>query len=391
MKKIKVLIITSEHFLTQKSPLSGIFQWHQAKALVENGYEVTVLSFGLTPFKYFFKKYPYIAEERLEGVNIYRKYKRTPVPGRFISIRVLKKISEKIGLELFKKYIEDHGFPDLIHAHNVVCAGFLASAIKKKFGIPFVLTEHSSAFIRGTIRKNEKKIIKKCLMESDHLSAVSSTFVSFLNSYFQLSHLQFSLLPNLLEDFFSCDSKRQEKKQITPFVFLTIGSLDQNKNHSLLIQAFAKFFKDKPARLRIGGSGNLRVYLEKLTQELGVKEKVDFLGHLSREQVKSEMENADCFVLSSVVETFGVVLIEALACGLPLISTSSGGPADIINESNGILVEYNDVQALGNAMTIIFENEKFYSSDRLREDAITRFGEEAFISRISTIYHSVLD
>jgi glycosyltransferase involved in cell wall biosynthesis len=164
-----------------------------------------------------------------------------------------------------------------------------------------------------------------------------------------------------------------------------------NKGQADLLQAFAARFQGDPTvQLRIGGDGPLRAELQTLALELGISEQVTFLGMLSREQVATEMQRADAFVLSSHYETFGVVLIEALACGTPIIATACGGPECIVRPSNGLLVPPGDVDALGAAMAQIRETSANYPPDALHSECMAQFGEQAVAAQLGQIYQSVL-
>jgi hypothetical protein len=79
---LKVLIINSDHFLTKKKPISGIFQWHQAQYLQSNNYQISIISVGFLLFRELFKKYEYTKFEKINNINIYRNYKKTYLPLR---------------------------------------------------------------------------------------------------------------------------------------------------------------------------------------------------------------------------------------------------------------------------------------------------------------------
>jgi glycosyltransferase involved in cell wall biosynthesis len=100
------------------------------------------------------------------------------------------------------------------------------------------------------------------------------------------------------------------------------------------------------------------------------------------------MQNCDVFVLSSIVETFGVVLIEVLAVGKPVVATKCGGPEDIVNQDNGILVPTKDVHALAEAMYNIYLNINKYDASLIRNDCISRFGKDSFVEKLRHIYKS---
>jgi glycosyltransferase involved in cell wall biosynthesis len=198
---------------------------------------------------------------------------------------------------------------------------------------------------------------------------------------------QMVVLHNLIEPAFYQDSQvKSGGKKAEGIIFLNIASLSEAKNHHLLLRAFASKFKGRNAFLRIGGIGPLKGGIESLALELGIAEQVNFLGLLSRDDVRNEMVFADAFVLSSSFETFGVVLIEAMVCGLPIIATDCGGPVDIVNIDNGLLVESDNISALAEAMQKISDTYHLYDPSKLRSLAIERFGEEAFLHNLMKFY-----
>ncbi len=131
---------------------------------------------------------------------------------------------------------------------------------------------------------------------------------------------------------------------------MTVGRLKRVKNHALLIRAFAKVSEIQPARLMIVGDGELRDELEALIAELGLGGKVVLPGFVN--DPTPLYRSADLFVLSSNYEGFGNVIVEAMACGVPVVSTDCpAGPSEILENGRfGTLVPVGDVDALASAM-----------------------------------------
>jgi glycosyltransferase involved in cell wall biosynthesis len=138
--------------------------------------------------------------------------------------------------------------------------------------------------------------------------------------------------------------------------------------------------------LVLGGDGPDRQKLEQLAQSLNVSKYLHFLGGLNREQVRDRMQKCDVFVLSSLHETFGVVVGEAMACGKPVISTRCGGPEFIVNEENGVLVDVADPQALAGAMADFIEERVSFDPQKVRASVVDRFSPEAFVRNITAVY-----
>jgi glycosyltransferase involved in cell wall biosynthesis len=133
-------------------------------------------------------------------------------------------------------------------------------------------------------------------------------------------------------------------------VIITAGRLDPQKDHATLLRAFARLVSQRPARLVILGQGPLRASLEDLARRLGVEDRVALPGYV--EEPLPHLRSADLFVLSSIYEGFGNVLVEALACGLPVVSTDCpSGPSEILDGGAfGRLVPPGDVEALAAAL-----------------------------------------
>jgi glycosyltransferase involved in cell wall biosynthesis len=141
--------------------------------------------------------------------------------------------------------------------------------------------------------------------------------------------------------------------------------------------------------LVIGGEGPDRRKLEDLATSLGVAPRCKFLGLLNREQVRHEMQQCDVFVLSSLWETFGVVVGEAMACGKPVISTRCGGPEFIVTEENGVLVDVANAQALADAMSDFIAGRKHFDSQTVRDSVVNRFSPEMFAKNASAVYEQL--
>lgn len=377
-----ILIIPSEHFITQTQPLGGIFQYHQAKALSNVGHQIGVLSVGCITPRYLIGKYIYIKEEIIDNINIKRDYKQLYFPHRYMPFKILKNNYIKMADKLYSEYIKEFGIPDIIHAHNFLYAGVIAEFLKGKYGVNYIITEHSSSFVRNKLSNEKIESIEDVAKNALKVTAVSFSFKNILREY---TKTEIDLLPNIVDNFFF--QKDLLNKISDDFIFLHIASLDKNKNQELLIRNFEKIAKlNDKIYLNIAGNGYMRKYLENLVKELNIKKQVNFFGQISQERVRDEMMKADCFVLSSNFETFGVVLIEALACGLPLIATKCGGPEDIVNDGNGLLVDVGSQEELEQAMKYMFENAKNYERKRLREDTEERFGKDAFVKNATKYY-----
>ena len=295
----------------------------------------------------------------------------------------------RAGWKLFKRYVRDHGTPDIIHAHSMNHAGILAQQIHEKTGIPFVLTEHSSTYARKLIRNWQRPAMLQSAQQCSARIAVSKDFCRLLET--EYGGLDWQYIPNSLSPAFIRPVDLANKPKNADFTFCSVAHLNYNKGFDILLPAFAEALKTHPdLKLKIGGTGLIASQLHNLAAELGLENSVEFLGGLQNDQVLDLMFRSDAFVLASRNETFGVVFIEALSQGLPVAATRCGGPQTIINENNGILVPVGDVQALAGALVSLYENRGRYDAQTLRADCLNEFGEEAVVRQITAVYKTIL-
>lgn len=367
----------------------GSFFREQAIALRKAEYQVGVIYpqiRSLKNIKSILKK-PYgLTVEDDEGVNTIRWYAVNFIPKN-------KKYNKshwiKIALKLFETYVEQFGKPDIIHVHSMLYAGFAALLIYEKYGIPYVITEHSSAFARNLIPQETIDSLKSVVKQAKACIAVSQKFSNYLETQFPSSNWLY--IPNIVNDDFFTSPKVVGSTSLSSKIrIISICHLNKNKNTELLIRAFALVLEQVVGlnlELVIGGDGEERETLQNLVNTLELNNYVQFLGSLTRSQVKQEINQSSMFVVSSKYETFGVVVVEALALGKPVVSTQCGGPESIINKDVGVLVENDSVSELAKGILHVSTHLNDYDADTLRKYCLENFSEKAVTNKLTNIYH----
>jgi glycosyltransferase involved in cell wall biosynthesis len=167
-------------------------------------------------------------------------------------------------------------------------------------------------------------------------------------------------------------------------IILGVGRFVEQKQFSVLIESFELLTRREDVRLVLAGDGPLRKKLHSLAVELGIEERVDFLGFVSNPY--KYMRRAQLLAISSQYEGFGVVVVEALACGTPIVSTNCpGGPSDILNDGEyGELVDVGDPNELAEAMARTLKNPP--DRDRLIDRA--RFYD---VDKVADRYATLID
>lgn len=382
------ILILPSAYPTEDAPLRSTFFKEQAIALKEAGHEVGVIyseTRRITGINFnSLKKFHFqIEDNKEEGMNTIR-LKGWNIFMMRNSLGINRWIKQSI--KLFKIYMKKYGIPDIIHVHCGLYGGAVAALIKQKYNIPYIITEHSSKVLNGTMDEYHIGLLKEGYNNANYLISVGEKLKESMKGY---TNNKIEVVPNIVntEKFIPNNGERKEG-----FRFLSVSFLNPNKNVDLTIKAFSKAFKNKSnIELYIAGEGSERSKLETLVKDLGVESKVKFLGKVSREDLPDFLKDGDAFVLPSKYETFGVVYIEALACGLPIIATKCGGPEDFYNEDLGYMIEIGDEEALCEAMIKIIENKDKYDSIAMSKYIKNRFSKEVIVKKIEEIYEVILN
>lgn len=245
---------------------------------------------------------------------------------------------------------------NLLHAHvwNPASCRYAYLAAKSA-KIPLVITEHDPGEIsslKNLIKKYLLKNVSAVIAISEENKKFLATAYPHLSSKITVVHngIDIDEFENRLADFTDREKYRKEIFGAGPHqkIILCVAELHPRKGIKYLIEAFEKI-GDENLRLVVAGDGQHKKELAALAEKLGVKDYVKFLG--TRNDVPELMASADLFVLPSLHEAFGLVLLEAMLAKLAIISTNSGGVPEIIeNEKNGLLASPADSDALADAI-----------------------------------------
>jgi glycosyltransferase involved in cell wall biosynthesis len=283
--------------------------------------------------------------------------------------------------------------PDVVHSH-MVHANLLSRAAKCFFPrTPLVNSGHSTN--EGSRWRYYGYRWTDILC--DRFYTVSRVALDgYARGRFVSSHKLF-YLPNGMpveQHPLAADEKVRLREQLgleEDFAFLTVGRLEPEKNHRGLLQAFARVAKLIPARLLIVGEGTQANELEAHCSNLGLSDRVYFLG--KRNDVEALMGAVDAFVISSAWEGLPVVLLEAGVAGLPVISTSVGDiPFVLQNGRSGLLVNPGDPDALARAMGEMYDlspSERAQLGTNLRATVVEQFDIREIVDHWERVYEEL--
>ncbi|MEA5109131.1 MAG: glycosyltransferase [Lentimicrobium sp.] len=288
------------------------------------------------------------------------------------------------------KYCEKHiGGVNVFHAHVINPGGAIAMRIARKFKIPLVVTEHRKALIEQLIaaQGDEYHELVQVVDCADEIIAVSNSQAQLINSICNRFPL---VIPNFINEGFFVPKRSFRSSEC--FVFSTLCSLIEGKGVDLLLKAIQLWMPEwDKVHFKIGGTGYLKDSLQGMAFELKISHLITWTGFVSREQAPAFYQDSDAFVLPSRSESFGIVYIEALACGLPVIATRCGGPEEIVNNLNGLLIDIDDVEQLVMALKKMYQNYNQYDRGAIRDDFITRFSSRVGATRIMDVYNKLIN
>lgn len=377
-----VLFVT-RGFPSYKDPMIGNYEAVQAKALAAKGCQISVLSIYSKPV-YYYLDWIKISYREVEGVNVYEAYYPSFPIRYFRSInKYIKKIIYRYA---FNKILKDKGMPDIVHAHIVTCAAAVMF-LKSEYHLPFLITEHWSMTFKEEIPKWLMNMTKT-YHQADLLICVSQALASSLKRNFQIDSI---IINNMVSNVFFQLSKR--KRNDNTFRFIACGAFrkDRYKGFDILVDAFAKGRFPKAVSLDIVGDGPDRPFIENKIIQNNLSDQIHLLGLKTPEEVSDLLCNSDCFVLSSRLETFSIVVIEAMAKGLPVVATRCGGPETFLLPEHGILVEKENTEELADAMNYMLSHFSEYDSQKIRKYCYDHFSQDVIAGKIIDVYNQLLN
>ncbi len=317
-------------------------------------------------------------ENNVDTIRIYYKKPKNKILSLLRFYR-----ANMIGLKLCKSPV------DLIHVHILTRLGVIAWIQKVLHKTPYIITEHWSRYLPcndfgGFFRKLATKIVVR---NAKLVTTVTENLADAMRNH-GLRNDNYVVLPNVVNlDMFHINRKDVSNTS-TKIIHVSCFE-DKSKNISGLLESL-KIVEQKGIDFQctlIGEGMDFDLMKEKAAS-LSLINKVSFTGLLEGQTLADEISSGDFLVLSSNYENMPVVILEALASGLPVVSTNVGGIKEMIDETKGILVEPRNKEALAEAMIKMIETHKNYDPEYLRKSVIERYGYESVGMFLDKIYKS---
>jgi glycosyltransferase involved in cell wall biosynthesis len=314
--------------------------------------------------------------------------KQNSLVGRYLFYQRWKKLFRKAITD----YIATNGKPAAVHVHVPYPAGRLALWVKKKYGIPFVVTEHWTIYQPGNEIPYQqqplrlRKLISRVMNETACFLPVSTDLGEKVNHI--VAPVVTTVIPNVVDTrlFFLRDNQ-QKPGQV--FRFIHVSGMSKQKNPEGLLRSFAAAFREDP-QMQLLLLGNRDQTLPAYANTLGLPEMaIRFGGEVNYATVAREMQQADALVLFSNVENAPCVISEALCCGLPVVATRTGGIPEMVDATNGILIEPADEGGMKKALLDLKKNYNRYNRAMIAENGKAIYAYEKVAVAFSEVYNSI--
>ena len=384
------ILLLSRGYTPKEAPLWGCFEIQQAEALKNAGHNVVVACVDdrLIAKDRFLRclDLPGIKKLKVKGIPVFSSFILPRRVAMLLGFRFYNMLYNWQFNRLYKIIEKEHGRPDVIYSHYMR-VNFYAASLHEKYHIPAVGVEHWSELNKPVVDKHVIALGEKTYCRLDKVIAVSQPLSANIERMFRVKP---EVVSNIIDIDYVKTARKISKNKIIKIT--TISRLVPQKRIDILLRALAKVcFADFKWELTVVGSGPLEKELKALNKELGLTDKVHFVGQKSHEEICQILAESDFFALASQYETFGVVFVEAMSFGLPVIGTRCGGPEMIINENNGLLVPSGDVEAMADALKYMVGNYANYSAEAIMKEAKDKYSPEAIVPKIEKVLQAAID
>ena len=378
---MKVLIIPS-WYPEGEDKLMGIYHKEYAYALSKTGVDVDMLHISRQgirhPLKYLFMKKLEIDNE--DGYNVYK-----------LKMLNTEKVNTKLFMntyvrkldKLFKYYLKHNSKPDILHAEVTIPAGYAVAKLGKKYNIPVILQEHASKFMEHF--EDKYKDYSMYALNNSYYTTVSNMMKKDLS---KISN-KCDILPNLI-DTDKYKVKRYKRGKVLNLI--TICALRKGKGIERVIEALNILVKEKNIKnihLNVVGDGYLMDFYKETAKEFNISNYITFHGQKDNKEIIDLLSKNDILVVGSIYETFCIPGIEALASGIPIVSTKCGGIEEYLDKKCGELCDTREPKDIANKIEYVYKNLDKYDINYLRSVA-DKFSYKKVCDKAIKIYNNLL-
>ncbi len=374
---MKVLVIPT-WYPSGEDKLMGIYHKEFTESLNNNGIDANILFIErnrLTkPISYLFKKKKIIIKETNYHTYLYRMLNMGSISFKWQLKRYVKTLKKA-----FKNYLKTNDKPDIIHAHVTVPAGYAACILGKIYNIPVVVTEHCGDL---------ERFYKNPLFKEYGLYVLNNSYFTTVSKYMKDIALKYTdkcdIIPNLVDTKPFINNQKREIKDT--FNLVMVCALREGKRIDIALEAIKKL--KIPVHLDIIGDGFYEVIYKNKCRDLGL-DNVRFLGRKTKQEIAEILKEEHALLITSEIESFAISGIEAMASGLPIITTDCLGPTEYVDNKVGLICKVNDPDDIAINISSLYDNYNNYDKDYIVNKAL-EYDSSNVIKKTTAIYNELL-
>ena len=359
---------------------SGVIATELGKELALRGHEVHFISYAL----------PFRLSHYIENI-VFHEVEISNYPLFEFPLYSLSLASKMVEVAEFEKL-------DLLHVHYAIphaTSAYLAKEMmRNNRDLKIFTTLHGTDITLVGLEPSFLPLVKFSIEKSDGVTAVSRFLKEkTITNYSCESDIR--VIPNFVDtDLFKPESNGEFRKAIAPNgekILIHTSNFRPVKRVPDTIKIFEKVQKEIPAKLILVGDGPDRSECERLSRQLDLCDKVKFLG--KQDGLVEILSSSDLFLIPSQSESFGLAALEAMACGLPVISSSVGGLPELVRHNEtGFIAEIGDVDRMAKYALELLGNDKKYRlfSENSRQRAVNKFDKSKVVPLYEEYYEQIL-
>ena len=313
-------------------------------------------------------------------------YTQVRVSVRYSRCSAVRKWRIWRGYQRGLAYVRQHIFePNLVHLHVTYPAGLVALRWNKRYRLPYVITEHWTGYQpqnRAQLSRAKLALLKRITQNAKAIMPVSQDLADNMQRCGLSGH--YRVIYNVTDTalYMLRDSEPHERKQI-----LHVSTLrDEAKNFSGILRVMERLHQQRNDFVLNVVHDYEAPQFQEYVKQHGLADTVIFHGRKSAEELAEMYRHSDFLLLFSNFENLPCVIIEAFACGLPVVATRVGGIAEIVNAERGLLVDARDEDALYESTNHLLDHAREYGAEDIRRYAVATFAPKVIGGQIAEVY-----
>jgi glycosyltransferase involved in cell wall biosynthesis len=369
---------------SERYPQWGCFEKDQAEALVALGHKVVVASVD-SRFVWSWRKIGITRNDK-NGIVFYNSFL---IPGALTGLFGLKFnlfIKQWQMQRIYKRLVKEQGKPDIICGHfSFSTCNAVPIAIDNH--IPLIGIEHNAIFNEDKLSPHTYFTSNYAYQHTQQIIAVSKNLQARIK--YHLGKESVVVHNTVGKEFLEAPEAEAPDKLIK---FVAVGNLIFRKGYDLLIQAFTDL--DLPHDswvLNIIGDGEEEETLQHHINTANLQNNIFLLGKKNKKEIVNFLTSSHVFMMPSRNENFSVAILEALACGLPIVASDCGGVRDCINDSNGIIFPIDNVEELKKAILKIYNRDICFDNQSIATQCKENFAPKVIAQKLINVFKQTIE